>query len=212
MKKRFKKTSLVIIVLTVITSTTAGVRFLVYYWPGKSIESVTLEYANIPESVTISSDYPHYSTIRDLSDYATDIVMGRIVSSRVDELFILYDSDGNLLDKGRIYTIHTLQILDIYKGIHTSGDLVEIKQPGGTINRVTHIALGEPTLSNNNNYVFFLHSGDYTVPASYLNPTQSIYFYDTENRDLSRSLVSISENNNLDITYAQLNAIAERMY
>ena len=162
------------------------------------------------EIVKIHSDYPHYNNLRHLSETADDIVMGTIVDSRVDELFIMYDLDGRLLDEGLIYTIYTLHILDVYKGMHEIGDYIEIKQPGGENDRGVIYVADQPALNIRENYVFFLASYDNIVPACYLNPTQSIYHFDITNRDSSLKLTNVYERSDIEITYGQLHAIDER--
>jgi len=164
----------------------------------------------LKEIVEIHSDYPHFDNLNDLSERATDIVMGTIIGSRVDELFIMYDLDGCLLDDGQIFTIFTLQILNVYKGIYKVGDTIEIKQPGGETDRVIYVATEEPVLNEKEDYVFFLYSGDYTVPASYLNPYQSIYFFDVNNGDSLIKLNSVSKLNDIDLTYDHLSSLNKR--
>jgi hypothetical protein len=163
--------------------------------------------------IEIHSDRAHYNSFRHLSETADDIVMGTIVDSRVDELFIMYYPDGRLSDEGLIFTIYTLQILDVYKGIHQFGDYIEIKQMGGETDRFIYVT-NEPALNKNENYVFFLSSFDYVVPACYLNPYQGIYYFDVTNRDSSLKLANVSMQGNFEtafeITYGQLHSIDGR--
>jgi len=160
------------------------------------------------ELIITKSQYQYYNSIHDLIDFASDIVAGTIVNSRVETFYTSYDLNGQLLDDGIIYTIFTLLIQDVYKGNYSIGDYIEVKQPGGETEYVINVT-DEPTLDIENSYVFFLYSeDDWTVPASYLNPTQSIYYYDSDSRDISQNLTSVSDRNNFHITYEQLRSIA----
>jgi hypothetical protein len=53
-------------------------------------------------------------------------------------------------------------------------------------------------------------SADYSIPASYLNPCQSIYYYDITNRDSSIRLTNVSKRSDIEITYDQLNSMREK--
>ena len=170
-------------------------------------------------TITSSMEYPHYESIDALSNAASDIVMGKIVDVRVEELDILIrtdDKDETLNPGGEadnslaIYTVYTLEIIDVYKGKTVSGERIKIKQLGGDNGESIHLSESTLNLGNEHEYVFFLQSYD-NVPASILNPYQGAYFFDENvSGTLSDKLLSVSTENDLTLTYGDLQSIVDK--
>lgn len=175
---------------------------------------------NSPEKNIIHASlaYAHYGSINDLADKASDIVMGKIVNIRVELIDARrkVDTDNKFLNPGGkedeayipdICTVFTLKVDNVYKGNHGVGDYIEIKQLGGETDDVIYSTDAQLDLGYSNNYVFFLESYD-NLPADILNPIQGAYIFNNKARGVSDSLVSVSSDNDLELTYSDLNDIA----
>lgn len=135
------------------------------------------------ESVLITADYPHYSSIEDLREKADLVVSGTVLTSHVEALnikSILNDQDknadpgGDLSSFEMVYTIYTLKIDKHYKGDAVPDDTIEIKILGGTLDNIVYKFEEAAKLEKNSKYILFLATYA-NSPASLLNPIQAIY-------------------------------------
>ncbi len=134
--------------------------------------------------------YPEYANAEDLTTAATDIVIGVVESSEVRKIDITAPSDskdpaenptlgaeGDALDGIYVYTVLQLRVEDVRKGDHAPGDVIEIKQLGGSIDGKTYVEEGATALSVGSTYGLFLMSFR-GAPASLLNSSQASYLQD----------------------------------
>jgi hypothetical protein len=154
---------------------------------------------------TLTMEYPHYDSVDHLSETASDIVKGRIIDSRVEEIDIRINPNQSedSSEEPLIYTVYTIKVNDVYKGINSIGDTIQIKQLGGETEERIQISEASLELGKTSDYVFFLQSYD-GLPASILNQSQSTYLYNAKTRSLSDHLVSVGKDNDLSLTYENL--------
>lgn len=138
--------------------------------------------------VVVDRDYPHYSSIDDLSQKADIVIEGAVVNSRVEELeHVIEPSDkseksnpgGNVPSSKRVYTIYTVEVSDSFKGNINSGETIEVKETGGEGKGAIYVSNDSIELKMNKKYIMFLNTYD-NSPATLLNPIQSLYTYDEE--------------------------------
>ncbi len=84
-------------------------------------------------------------TLDQMSDKATAIVCGRVVSSQA------------VLQNGSIYTHYVVQVMDRWKGSERQTE--EVVLPGGVAGGLRQNFAGVPTLENGKQYVLFLWAG-----------------------------------------------------
>ncbi|MCJ7843424.1 hypothetical protein MUB24_21615 [Lederbergia sp. NSJ-179] len=142
---------------------------------------------NEPVTTVVTEDYPSYSSIESLAQRADTIIKGTVLSSTVEEINDLIETDskdeklnpgGKPDDVSNIYTVYSVKIADVYKGNYHVGDTIEVKQLGGKIGNTSVITDEKVDIKNERDYIFFLETYE-NVPASLLNPIQSLYLYES---------------------------------
>ncbi|WP_440119026.1 hypothetical protein [Paenibacillus sp. QZ-Y1] len=173
-----------------------------------------------PMTIVASEDFPNYSSIGDLSERANTIVKGSVIQTRVEALDdraqVSVTGDGNVMDEPlnpggeevpfeKIYTIHTIQVAESYKGDYTAGDQIEVKQLGGQLGNIEIINDDNLKLIPAKDYVLFLETYEDT-PASLLNYVQSLYMIkpaaksNQPGEQQSKSEIVVSANPENDLT------------
>ncbi|WP_338543424.1 hypothetical protein [Paenibacillus tundrae] len=193
--------------------------------------SVTTQTASTPQApitVIASEDFPNYPSINDLSDRADTIIKGNVIQTRVEALNdrvqaseadqensqeVTLDAGNEELAFDKIYTIHTIQVAESYKGAFVAGDTLEVKQLGGQLNNTEIINDDHVSLIPTKDYVLFLETYEDT-PASLLNSIQSLYVIkpaskSSQSTEQTSSPVIVSANpeNDLTLSLDQLNQI-----
>ena len=193
-----------------------------------SVTTQTASTSQAPITVIASEDFPNYSSINDLSDRADTIIKGNVIQTRVEalndrvqaseadqelaqsaELNACYDDPAS----AKIYTIHTIQVAESYKGTFAAGDTIEVKQLGGQLDNTEIINDDHVSLIPTKDYVLFLETYEDT-PASLLNSIQSLYVIkpaskSSQSTEQTSSPVIVSANpeNDLTLSLDQLNQI-----
>ncbi|MEK4661367.1 hypothetical protein MHH93_05680 [Priestia sp. FSL H7-0729] len=176
--------------------------------------------SDAPITIIASEDYPSYASIGDLSARANTIVKGSVIETRVEamndivqvtdaanenELNPASDPGGEPSSFDKIYTIHTIQIAESYKGSYKAGEQLEVKQLGGQVGNTEIINEDNLKLIPTKNYVLFLETYEDT-PASLLNSVQSLYLIkpaaksNQPGQQQSQSEVIVSANPENDLT------------
>ena len=183
----------------------SGVGFTIY-------NQITQPKEQEKEIKVLSMEYPHYESIDDLSITASSVVKGKIVDIRVEEIDIFsqereenefVNPGGDMEKEVLAYTVFTLEIKEVYKGNYGIDEYIEVKQLGGETDEYIYISEAELDLNQTYEYVFFLESYS-DVPDSILNPYQSVYIFNSRSRSLSDILISVSDENDLILTYEDL--------
>ncbi len=153
-------------------------------------------------------DYPTYDTPTGLVEAADAIVRGRVLSTRVEELYpdMITETDPALnpqagLDETQleevepiIITIATVKVTEVVKGEVRANARIEVSQVGGQLDGARYVAHGTTlVVPRNQEYVFVLaaHPG---APFDLVNPELGLY--DAEPRG---ELTHVSRNNTLPI-------------
>ena len=140
---------------------------------------------------TSGGDYPGYNDLDDLIALGpiTDIVKAKVLDERVEWLDYTLPLSEDLLEYLGIedehepryepYTVHRLQVLEVFQGNAETGDIVEVSQSGGQTERFTLINDSMLTLMIGDIFVFFLNDvneeGLPIVPMRLVNPYQTVY-------------------------------------
>lgn len=138
--------------------------------------------ADSVNKAVLSADYPYYDSIDKLSDRANVIVCGMITGAQVEEINDAIPEPGNeasfdsSVTAPHIYTVYTVELIDVYKGDYKQGDVMEIRQLGGAYSGVDYQYDGFIDFTEETEYVFFLKQYE-GFPANLLNPIQSCYIY-----------------------------------
>ncbi|WP_458126530.1 hypothetical protein [Paenibacillus sp. Z3-2] len=196
---------------------------------GCSSVTPTASPSNAPMTIIASEDYPSYASIGDLSERANTIVKGNVLETRVEalndivqiteaanenELETASDPGGEPSSFDKIYTIHTVQITESYKGAYTAGEQIEVKQLGGQLGNTEIINDDNLKLVPTKDYVLFLETYENT-PASLLNSVQSLYVIKPaaksnqtgQQQSQSEVIVSANPENDLSLTIRELQEI-----
>ncbi|WP_339260668.1 hypothetical protein MKZ12_12540 [Paenibacillus sp. FSL R5-0713] len=185
--------------------------------------------SNASMTIIASEDYPSYASIGDLSERANTIVKGSVIETRVEamndivhvtdavnenELTPTSDPGGEPSSFDKIYTIHTIQIVESYKGIYKAGENIEVKQLGGQLGNTEIINDDNLKLIPARDYVLFLETYEDT-PASLLNSVQSLYVIKPagksnqpgQQQSQSEVIVSANPENDLSLQLTDLQEI-----
>lgn len=167
------------------------------------------------ETVIITTDFPRYSTIEDLTKKADLVISGTILSSTVKELndLITTNSQDEKLNPNsnppsssniyNVYTVYTIKVNDSYKGNVQPGDTIEVKVRGGEINDKNYIYEDGAKFIKNKKYLMFLASFP-NSPAMLLNPIQASY---TDSEDEKGNFKSVNIKNDLKLPSKYLEQI-----
>ena len=140
-----------------------------------------------------AGDYVIHRSVCELTNRATDIIRGEVLSERVERRSTLLpprpESENwylayqwyleNRHEHYEIQTIHQLRVIDVFKGDAQVGDIIEVAQLGGRIglSRLTndtklHFAVGDDLILF---MTTFYASHGVQRPGTLLTPFQSVY-------------------------------------
>ena len=124
--------------------------------------------------VKIHADYPHYSTMESLLKDSDVIIIGQTVNANKGEkLNINTDKKGS--PDELVYTVSEVKVTEVIKGNVKPGEVIKIKQLGGTYDNKVYKLEDMEYLVKGKDYVLFLDSFvdiDPNEPYVLLNPTQ----------------------------------------
>lgn len=151
------------------------------------------------EVIKTSSLYPSFSSINEMIDKSSLVLVGTIVGvEKPQNININADDDRNNNPFYRVYTVSNLKVDKVIKGDATVGDIIHIKQPGGETgeqiveaNHIKYLKVADKGL-------FFLEAFPNGVPCEMLNPYQA----SVVERD---GIIINSKTNNLFPTETSLN-------
>lgn len=157
---------------------------------------------NVNKSATIHADYPGYESQADMETSADIVIEGKVLNSEVKVINITQtpqsndpkinpNKDGNVSLEGGdlVYTVSKVKVTEVYKGENVNqGDIIEVKQLGGTLNKITYKAEGKP-FKKEKEYLMFLAGFEDGIPYSLLNPIQGSF-----EKDENKQYVGHSEN------------------
>jgi len=140
------------------------------------------------EPITYHPAYLDYPSVKDLQAGSTDVVQGIVVDSRSEWIDVSSkprdpedpESNPNLGSESEqpnsefLYTVYSVKVTDVADGTAKPGDVLEVRQLGGTVEGDTATADGAAEVTNGNEYVFFL----VTMPdgmAELPNPALSVF-------------------------------------
>jgi hypothetical protein len=127
-----------------------------------------------PGQVTYTADWPHYATVAELHD-AADLVVEVVVAGPGEVREVPMRADGT---DPMVHTVVEVTATRVHKGHLAVGDSIEVKQLGGELDGIDHVAAEGPYLTAGAAYLLFLETyEDFApgVPASLLNPLQAQY-------------------------------------
>ena len=117
-------------------------------------------------------------------------------------------------NRGR-FTVYRIKILEVFQGDVNVGDILEVKQLGGQSENLIVISHDMIPFTIGDDLVMFLYSfNGPAMPASFLNPEQSVYRFTQANKDavmygFNDSLESLNPNNDLTLTLYDLQQITK---
>ena len=160
----------------------------------KSETALNSESSSNKESVSnqnvtkIHFDYPVYNDVDTLSNDAKIIVTGSIIKDSVTrEININAGENRDKAPTNFIYTISELKVEKVLKGDVKVGDILEIKQAGGTDTNKTTLVEGAKYLRTDDRGLFFLSEKYvFDIPYDMINPDQGFVQFDdgkTKNTD-----------------------------
>jgi len=168
----------------------------------------------------VMADFPHYSSVEHLTINATDVIRGEVLDERTEWINTWIppqseyeETGGELGELYLIYTIFKIKVLEVFEGEAEVGSIIEVKQIGGQVDDTLFINADEVDIQLGYDLVLFLESFE-GLPASLINPTQSVYYFpnindNTRSDNLSIELESVSPKNDLILTLADLLYIYE---
>ncbi len=148
------------------------------------------------------ADYPSYATADDLARQATLIVEARFSDEpRVEEEFPSDASDitdpqlnpnagvpeqeqEQVPGIGVVITVHRARVEKVHKGSVAPGDIIEVKELGGTLGGVRYEYADSEPIATGRSYLLFLETYP-DSPASLLNPLQAKYELDADGNPVS---------------------------
>lgn len=153
-------------------------------------------------TVHYAGDWPFYESLDDLYGRADLVIEAKVeVHDGSREIFADDDADRRS-GTGLVYSIFRVAVVQVFKGAAKTGDVIEVKQPGGVHDRVSYQAEQTTYLQVGTGYVLFLLLyGE--VPASTLNPEQGQYELAADGSPMSLP------GNPIELTMADLVSLAE---
>jgi hypothetical protein len=140
-------------------------------------------------------DYPQYSSVKQMGDEATLVVEATLgTKPRVEKMFptdISGETDPKINPEagapepglngedreGMVITVHSATITRVHKGSAKPGEVIEVKQLGGTLDGTTYELENGVPFRDGAKYLLFLVTYP-DSPASLLNPQQAQYAVD----------------------------------
>ncbi|MEW1587892.1 hypothetical protein AB0283_20930 [Micromonospora vinacea] len=141
-----------------------------------------------PQNVLYRADYPSYTSDDQLFERASVVVQGRVESAKKVVRLVQAAPRGQALPaavdaerrEGMVVTVRTVTVSRVFKGDVKPGDVVQVKQLGGTLDGVTYTEEHGVPLLDGGQYTLFLETYP-DQPASLLNPVQGQYLVDAGN-------------------------------
>lgn len=140
------------------------------------------------EEVVYHASYPVYTDPAALTEAASLVVVGAVLSSEVREIDVAAPSDSadpelnpalgapdEPEDSVLVFTVHQVRVTDVLQGDAEPGDVVEVSQLGGRLDGVVFREEGAPMLRSGQSYALYLQTYESGNPASLLNATQAAY-------------------------------------
>ena len=135
------------------------------------------------------ADYPAYDSQTDMENRADIIIEGKILNSHIQIINTAHpiaskDPKENPSKDGKVskeegdivYTVSMVKVNEVFKAQNIKpGDIVEVKQLGGTIDKVTYKDEHTEHFKNEKEYVMFLRDFQDQNPYSLINPSQGYY-------------------------------------
>ena len=171
------------------------------------------------EILTVVTGGAHvlYDNINDMSTRATDIIRGEILSERVEWINTVLPPQNEQEDIGvlpepyyLIHTVYSIEVLEVFQGNMIVGDVIEVKQIGGQIERVNLIDDSMLAFESGDDLVLFLVSFDFVenMPSTLLSASQGVYHFSSERTegadDPDSELESLNPDNTLTLTLGDL--------
>jgi len=129
-----------------------------------------------------SIDYPYYHGLEDLAENADYIIHGkvtdksyewRVISTPATELYLNPEDVPPVEEE--LVTVYSVQVLDSFLPTAEAGMTMEVMLRGGETETTIHRVEGNPELSVDESYLFFLSNSSLFENAGWpLNPTQGI--------------------------------------
>ncbi|MFE2869294.1 hypothetical protein [Embleya sp. NPDC059259] len=163
------------------------------------------------DRVSYHAAFPEFASSDEMYATADSVVSGVVQpGSEVRELApIVVDSDDPKLNPQAgteateeprepvVVTVHRVRITELHKGPGKVGDVIEVKQLGGTLGKTTYESQETTSLKAGTPYLLFLNTYP-DAPASVLTPIQGQYTLDGQGAPQSLP------NNKLKLTDADL--------
>ena len=141
------------------------------------------------DEVVYHSSYPVYASADELTDAASVVVVGEVLSSEVREIDVAAPADpagdpeldpaAGATDGGAssvfVFTVHQVRVDQVIAGDAAVGDVIEVSQLGGSFKGRQHREEGATVLKAKKAYALYLQTYDSGDPASLLNATQAAY-------------------------------------
>jgi len=161
-----------------------------------------------------------FDNISQLSEFATHIVRGEILASRVERMNFFHseDPDEEIVEMYEVVTVYQLQILEEFQISHSVEYVIEVISSGGEYDNERWILEDGLNLEVGQQYILFLFSNeDIGFPFAFADPIQGAYhipdflvryenLFDYENLHLE--LESVSERDRIPFTIEDLIEIA----
>lgn len=153
----------------------------------------------------VVADYPAYATVPEMIDAADVILIGTVLSTRVEEVLAdggtgadpSLDPQAGLESTERansvVVTVAVVEVTQVMKGDVENGQRIEVSQPGERNNVPAGTTLVEPG-GMDYAFVLKLHEG---APYDLVNPQQGLYRVGADGR-----LTTVSEGNQLPVDRA----------
>ncbi|MEN6391130.1 MAG: hypothetical protein ABFD04_12000 [Syntrophomonas sp.] len=118
-------------------------------------------------------DYTTYDNIKELVATSNAIIKGEVINvhSPVVMTFGTIYQENNTEPMKAVFTVSDIQVTESIKGTLQSGDVIQVRQMGGSYKGVEYPTDNPELYSQNMQGVFFLITSD-NHPADQINPTQ----------------------------------------
>lgn len=151
---------------------------------------LSLPYLNMSKIEYYKADYPSYDSQSDMENVADIVIEGKVINSQIQIINVgqpltSEDPKKNPSKDGKVtkeegdivYTVSKVKVNEVYKGQNNikPGDIIEVKQLGGTMNNVTYKDKHTKPFENEKEYVMFLKDFQDGIPFSLINSTQGSY-------------------------------------
>lgn len=129
------------------------------------------------EKVIVHGDYEYYETIDEITNESDIMIYGKVINVD-DPIELNVNSENEELD---VYTVSSLEVVEVIKGDVSVGDKIKVKQYGGVYNNVNYILENVEYLQPSQEGVFFLQTYEpltnEEMPYSLLNPEQGYFTF-----------------------------------